>query len=334
MSNNSPTIRRNLSNLNSPLELRELNRQLEWLWKKLLGNLDEKSFSDGTVQHITTTVENQIIECVTSESIDTNLLSAAIAKMVVAVIGVCDADYLSAIDANVEQLLVRDGYGSSFTFRNLKVLYAQVANAMVDNLIIGAADGSGYYRISIDAHGILRAEPVEVTPEEVDSGISSGGHVIMNSEIITDELKAETILGSYALINKIRTEQLDVAHLFAREAFINALVTREIFADGGTLEIISKTESNIRKWFEFGENGFVIQRKKYTDADGNEHPGSIWRTVTDETGYHIWEEEEPNPSGSFRHDGLRTVGVTMGDIVCKRTETGGWVWTDAAQGGE
>jgi len=56
--------------------------------------------------------------------------------------------------------------------------------------------------------------------------------------------------------------------------------------------------------------------------------------VTDENGYHIWETDVPEPVGSFRSGGLKTTGVSIGDITCKRTATGGWVWTDAVQGGE
>ena len=52
-------------------------------------------------------------------------------------------------------------------------------------------------------------------------------------------------------------------------------------------------------------------------------------TVTDETGYHIYSDLETAPVGSFQRGGLKTTGVRIGDMACKRTASGGWVWTDA-----
>lgn len=90
-----------------------------------------------------------------------------------------------------------------------------------------------------------------------------------------------------------------------------------------TIKMLIGTNDDINRWFTFDDNGFTVQKK-----------GIRWRTVTDELGYHIWADDEPSPAGSFQGDGLQTTGVSMGDITCKRTATGGWVWTDAAQGGE
>lgn len=85
-----------------------------------------------------------------------------------------------------------------------------------------------------------------------------------------------------------------------------------------TIKMLIGTNDNIKKWFTFDGRGFTVK-----------DPDSIWSTVTDENGYHIWEEGLAEPIGSFQSGGLKTQGVTIGDIACKRTSTGGWVWTDA-----
>jgi len=244
MANNAPTIRRTISRLDSPLELRELNRQLEWLFKKLLGNLDEKSFSDGAVKHITTTVENHIVDTVESESVETNLLNAAIAKLMVAVIGVCDADYLSAIDVSASNLLVRDGYADGFSFRNLKVLYAQFASATIRDLCIKATDGN-YYLLDVDSSGNVSAVKTEVNDSEIAEGVTNAGNVILESEITAEQMNTSSFLATYALINKIRADEIDVVHLFAREAFISELTTSQIFANGGSLQILAQDVSQL-----------------------------------------------------------------------------------------
>lgn len=52
----STSIRKTITDLSEPQQIRELNRQLDWVWRQLLGKLDVKSFStDGLKQLIETT---------------------------------------------------------------------------------------------------------------------------------------------------------------------------------------------------------------------------------------------------------------------------------------
>lgn len=85
----------------------------------------------------------------------------------------------------------------------------------------------------------------------------------------------------------------------------------------------------MQKWFKFtNDRGLIIRKPEYTDESGVVHPASIWYTVTDEVGYHIYNTQQTAPVGSFQRGGLNTTGVTIGNIACKRTTSGGWVWTD------
>lgn len=52
----STSVRKTITNLSEPQQIRELNRQLDWVWRQLLGKLDVKSFStDGLKQLIEST---------------------------------------------------------------------------------------------------------------------------------------------------------------------------------------------------------------------------------------------------------------------------------------
>ena len=44
---NASRQRLTLSNLTEPQQMRELNRQLEWIWAQLMGGLSRKSLSSG-----------------------------------------------------------------------------------------------------------------------------------------------------------------------------------------------------------------------------------------------------------------------------------------------
>ena len=57
MSALNPKQRVTLSNLNEPQQLRELNRQLEWVWNQLMGGLTQKALSPGLSEAIDSKAE-------------------------------------------------------------------------------------------------------------------------------------------------------------------------------------------------------------------------------------------------------------------------------------
>ena len=55
--------------------------------------------------------------------------------------------------------------------------------------------------------------------------------------------------------------------------------------------------------------------------------GSIYYTLTDDVGYHIYQNDKE--IASFSEGKGRMDRLQMGDIVARKTSRGGWVWTDA-----
>lgn len=253
MSEKTPTVRKNIRDPSNPLELRELNRQLEWVWRKLLGGLDERAFSDGGIRQVTSTVEKIVATEMTADTIDTKFLNAAIAKMMVAVIGVCDVDYLSAVDANVENLIVRRGLGSSFTFDNLKIVYAQIVSATIGELCVKASDGN-YYTLDVDSEGKVTATMATVTEGEIAVGHTNAGKVILGTDIVADELSTSDLFATVALVDKIDASRINVdtlvsrtafaEKLFATEAFVNLLRTEKIVGENSIEMIVGQVEQN------------------------------------------------------------------------------------------
>lgn len=253
MSEKTPTVRKNIRDLSNPLELRELNRQMEWIWRKILGGLDERAFSDDGIRQVTTTVEKIVATEMTADAIDTNFLNAAIAKMMVAVIGVCDADYLTAVDANVENLIVRRGLGNSFTFDNLKIVYAQIVSATIGELCVKASDGN-YYTLDVDSEGKVTASIATVTDGEISAGHTNAGKVILGTDIVAEELSTSDLFATFALVDKIDASRINVdtlvtraafaEKLFATEAFIHLLRTEKIVGEKSIEIIAGELEQN------------------------------------------------------------------------------------------
>ena len=269
------------------------------------------------------------IASLTAEDIQTDTLAAGLAQFTVLTAGTAEFDALTVQHLVAQAMNLEFGTAEEVFIRNLSVEYAQMVGAAIGNLCIRASDGN-YYSIDVDASGNVTALPATVTGGEISAGQTDSGRVILETDITASSLNTSNLLATYALINQIDAARIDVDQLFAREAFVTKLITSQIFAGGGSLQIVAEAANDVQKWFKFtSDRGLIIRKPKYTDESGGVHPASIWYTVTDETGYHIHSDLQTEAVGSFQRGGLKTTGVSIGDIVCKRTSTGGWVWTDA-----
>lgn len=264
----------------------------------------------------------------TAEDIKTDSLAAALAAFTVITAGTAEFDRATVAHLVAEALNLQFGVADQVYIKNLAVEYAQMVGAAIGNLCIRASDGN-YYAIDVDEDGNVIANVTEVSEDEIEAGQTDGGRVLLETSITAQSLNTSNLLATYALINQIDAARIDVDVLLAREAFITKLITSHIFSNGSSLEIVAAATDEMQKWFKFtNDRGLIIRKPEYTDASGVVHPASIWYTVTDEVGYHIYNTQQTAPVGSFQRGGLNTTGVTIGDIACKRTTSGGWVWTD------
>lgn len=254
-------------------------------------------------------------------------LAAALAKIEVLIAGTADFDFETVQHLIANTLVVKRATETDVFINNLQVIYAQIVQATVTDLIIKAADGNYYHLDVIDGNVI----PTQVTPSEaeINAGEMEDGKQILITNIAEKNLSATTIRGVRGLIDEITAHTIRVDDLVATNAFITFLQTANL-ASNSSLKIAVGAANNVNKWFTFDVvNGLTIQRPEYTDSDGVVHPASVWRTSTTETGFHILKEGSVEPIGSFEKDQLVTQGLQVGDIVVRKTETGGWYWTDA-----
>ena len=224
---------------------------------------------------------------------------------------------------------IKDG---SITAAKIVSLNADVINAgtlSVERLLIVGENGI-IYRINAESSGLTQEE---LTDEQYQNQIN--GTVIVAESITADQIAAAAITANHLTANAVTAAKVDIADLFASQAFITALTTSQIFTDPntGTLRLVaqqaSETRDTLARWFIFDdERGLVIQKPAYTDDQGVQHDASIWYTVTDEIGYHIYSTQQLDAVGSFKRGGLHTTGVQIGDVVAKKTSNGDWVWTD------
>lgn len=262
------------------------------------------------------------VDSLTAEDIETDTLAAALAAFTVLTAETATFDRAAIAHLVAEALNLEFGTADQVYIKNLAVEYAQIVGATIGNLCIRASDGN-YYEIDVDESGNVTASSVTVTEGEISAGQTEGGRVILETEITAERLNTSNLLATYALINRIDAARIDVDTLLAREAFISKLITSQIFADGSSLEVVAATANDVQKWFKFtNDRGLIISKPEYTDEEGTVHPASIWYTVTDETGYHIYNTLKAEAVGSFQRGGLRTTGIEIGDHTIRTTANG------------
>ena len=269
------------------------------------------------------------IESLNADNISADRLASALAAFTVLTAGTATFDKATVKHLIAEALNVQDAVGDKVFISNLVTDYASMVSANVGNLCIKAADGN-YYRLDVNSQGQVTATIQSVSEAEADAGVTENGKTIIESQIAASDLNATNIKAVYALINRIDAARLDVGTLTARNAFINTLRTTDITSntyirlaldslrDG--IDDIDAWTTGLKRWLTFDENGLT---------QGKE--GSIYSTVTDQTGFHIRREGTAGYVGSFAREGLRTDGITLGDIIATRTSTGGWVWKEVEQ---
>ena len=228
------------------------------------------------------------IGSLTAQDISTDTLAAALAAFTVVTAGSVEFDRATVTHLVSEALNLSFGVGDEVLIHNLKVAYAQMVSASIGNLCIRSSEG-GYYTLDVDSSGNVTATPATLADEETAEGQTSGGRVILETDILADNLGTTNLLSTYALINRIDAARIDVDSLFAREAFITRLRTSEIVA-GKSLTIIagdaeeaktaaSQAVANVQILYASGESATAP-------------PASGWSaTAPDRTeGRYVWQK--------------------------------------------
>lgn len=261
MANNGSIVRKDLHDLSKPIEIRELNRQLDWIWKQLLGGLTLKSLSSDTTKKIMESslsqavIEQLIADRITANtietknliansivannakigtlvadeiragSIDANFLYATLAEMMVAKIGVAKIDYAQIVDMFSERIFTDAGIAGHFRMDGLEVTQAQIVDLIVSSFRLVSQDGK-VYKVSVDANGEITTEYIEDEAEWMEDGkIPDGYSAVASSLTVGNVTSGNLYVSGAADIMKLTAKMLTVD-----KGFINELISTDIFA--------------------------------------------------------------------------------------------------------
>ena len=202
---------------------------------------------------------------ITADSIETDDLAAELARITVLMAGTAEFNQATIKHLVAEAMNLEYGVAGQVFIKNLAVEYAQMVGATIGELCIKASDGN-YYLLDVAPDGSVSATLTNVSGSEAAAGQTSGGQIILETNITAANLNAGNLLATYALINQIDAARIDVDQLFAREAFVGLLRTTKIVGET-SIEMVAKRAANAGKTFR--------QEDAPTGADGI-NPGDLW----------------------------------------------------------
>ena len=217
-----------------------------------------EKMKSGLVETISLEAFTAKIEKLTASDISTDRLAAAMAAFTVITAGTENFDQATIQHLVAEALNLEFGTANEVFIRNLRVIYGQMVEATIGNLCIKAEDGN-YYNIGVDPNGNVTATKTTVSDGEISAGQTGGGRVILETHITAESLNTGNLLATYALINKIDAARIDVAELFASEAFIGKLITTDISSNSYIQQsIIDEATGEIEKFARLEDDGLHV----------------------------------------------------------------------------
>ena len=187
-----------------------------------------------------------------------------------------------------------------------------------DRLIIRGTDGI-IYEINAQSGGLT---PTQLADDKYKQYLN--GSVIVARSLTAEQIKAETITAAEIAAGTITADRVQSGFGAALDLTGNSIYATVQTVENATQSVVDTVLNdiepvigNIERWMQFSSEGL---------RQGKD--GSPYSTLIDETGYHIDKEGVLGHVGSFTAYGLETDGITIGEIRCKSTSTGGWVWVE------
>lgn len=189
------------------------------------------------------------------------------------------------------------------------------------NLATYTADKLSFWINGVEVAYLSNAELVITRAIISDSIVLGDWEIAVNA---SDGMTVQKRIGS-----ELDLSENDSINVTAEK--INAIAHEIDLRANGDIQMLVGAQNEMQRWFEFDdEDGFTIHKPAYTDKDGAYHPQAIWKFRATETGIQIIRTDMPGePILSAERERVNTPSLQIGDMLCKKTSTGGWVWTDA-----
>lgn len=168
-------------------------------------------------------------------------LYAGVIDAIVASVEIGDFDFATIQKMVADAMVIRQATANTVAIDNLLVTSANMLNATIGELVLKGND-SKYYVVNIDSSGNIAATETDVSQAEIDSGETTTGHHIVDTNMNVAALNATNLSAQSAAIGQIVTASLSAEKITAGQALlasatIPALYSTSIQAIGNDLDL-------------------------------------------------------------------------------------------------
>ena len=166
-----------------------------------------------------------------------------------------------------------------------------------------------------------------VTAAAIAADAIGAGHIaagviqsdmIVSGAITADQIAAESVTTNHITSNAITADKVNISELFANAAFINAISALGSQLDlsaNSIIRLLIETNDTLKAWFTFSEDGLLIGKT-----------GSSYRTLTDDTGFHITQSGLTIASFAKRQLKVESIQAPEGSVTMRKASDGGFVF--------
>lgn len=282
---------------------------------------------------------------VAAGTVSADALASQLARIVSLSAQIADVDYASVKDLAADAAIITDGEAGALRIERLAVTSANLLNAVIGSLVLTGTDGN-YYAVRVGSDGGIETEAVTVTAEEIVAGETSTGRQIVADAVNAYSLNGASVSASQAILGTVLANALTAGKITAGEAVvacasIPALYTTAITSLGNSLDLTANQSVNLlvggaqasadaaQATADAAEATAALVRGVFSfDTDGlrTRMSGSKWSTLTAEDGFYIDHDDVPGHVGAFYQETFEPRSMRMGDVIARRTATGGWSW--------
>jgi phage minor structural protein len=166
-------------------------------------------------------------------------LQTAVADLTQASIGTADISYAQIKDLVANTAIITEGLSGQLYIDRLYVTEANMVSLTTGELIVRGEDGK-FYTFKVDEHGELQIEEQLVEGDNIANNSLDASTKIIERSITAELLNVSQIFAHNAMIIAVKAANIDVADLFASNAYVGALHTNIINSNvGASLDISS-----------------------------------------------------------------------------------------------
>jgi len=255
-------------------------------------------------------------------------LQAGVLSAINARLGTADINYAQIKDAVLGSAIITEGVGGQLYISRLAVTEANMVSLTTGELIVKGSDDN-FYKLTVDGQGNVVTQLTQVTGDNIADRTLNASEKLIEGSITAGLLNVQQIFADTALVKAIKAANIDVADLFANNAYIAALRTNIINSDIGAALNISSNEAIRLKADKTTTDGL---RTDLTAAQQLIAPDKIVSTVTGSAQYAAGLAGKVDASAySADKAALELADVTVGAAAPAGPQAGKlWVDTSGA----